>query len=650
MKIKVYLLTLVCLLFAANTSVKADESLPFKTTTNLAEATWYKITSFSGYVVGLNDNLSLSLTSASSEVTDDLQWCFVGDNDTNGFTIYNKSNTNLIVGLNGEIPTLKADDGTRWYMRELNNATKGVMYAISLFEYRDNASAYKNWNNHGGSGQSVQFWAGGASNNHSLWTFEKYVPKEFLPVTINKDNSWYRIKAYSGYYAIAKEDGSLGFSTKEENDYQLWSFRGDRNDTGLTVYNKGLEGKTLDVSNDIPVFTEDNNTKWYLRKVENADNGTMYSICPIEYKDNATANKHWNNKGQTNTEIQLYAGANSNKHSHWWFEEYRSPYNSKLQVYRLPCGSRISGNAAFLRSATIEGEAVVEPLMYETEIAPSSYYLLHTNTKPIVERGKSFELVLTGNQDDTKKDFSATNAYIYCDWDRDGTFEYALPVHTEALNIRQAITVPEDTDLGKMRIRVRYTEKDITLSGAEDDVWGMTYDFVFKVVEPKNEGRIVTVASNENKRGTVELIGETNSNGNFDYGTSVTVKATIKGNSTFRYWKQGNIIVSTNEEYTFDVKHDTNLIAYFTPNTTSEAGIKNIENLSYRFLETNGTLSFYFEEDAVLMEVYSLSGGLMLKSFNNQVSTRSLPTDTYIVTAYTANHIISTKTILNYNK
>lgn len=69
-----------------------------------------------------------------------------------------------------------------------------------------------------------------------------------------------------------------------------------------------------------------------------------------------------------------------------------------------------------------------------------------------------------------------------------------------SLNLSQVIEVPEDAELGKVRIRIRYAEKNIILSGAEDDVWGMVYDFVFYVVETaEKEGRAsiyLTVPSN----------------------------------------------------------------------------------------------------------------------------------------------------------
>ncbi|MCC8145431.1 MAG: GEVED domain-containing protein [Bacteroidales bacterium] len=637
------------------TEIKEDEEPiepegPFIISESVENAIWYRIKAFAGiYATVLGNN-----TLGFSEMGEDpeQQWCFVGDNE-NGFVIYNKANTDLMVGVENEIPKLKEEDGTRWYMRELNNPTKGKMYAISLIDYKNEPTASKNWNNNGGHGLAIQFWAGGASNNHSHWTFEKYVPKEYLPVMLSKsieDAHWYRIQAYSNHYAIVKDDFSLSFSELPTNDDdQLWCFVGERNDEGLTVYNKKAAGNTLTVSEgNMPVFEEGADMKWYLRKVNNADKGTMYSICPIEYKDNPAAGKHWNNKSQENQVIQLFAGADGNKHSHWIFKEYRTPYQTQMQIYNYPCGSRIAGNAAYLESASIKGEAVQKPLIYEAENAPSTYYIIYTKTKPVIERGKTFDLILKGHEDEFGKDFSITDAYIYCDWDKDGYFETTLPVISEAMDIKQTITVPEDAELGKMRIRIRYTEKGVVLPQAEDDVWGMVYDFVFNVVDAEEkEGRIVTVKVNDETRGSAEIVSESDEDGRFAYGSSVTVKATPEGNSVFRYWKDGDIIVSIDSEYTFEVGYNVNLMAYFTPNTEDDVRIEEIDLPSFRLLETNGILSFYFEEDAVVMDVYSLNGKLALRSYENQVSVKSLPSETYVVRVYTANHVLTKKIILN---
>lgn len=623
---------------------------PFIISESVENAVWYRIKAFAGiYATLLADN-----TLGFSELAEDKeqQWCFVGDNDT-GFIIYNKSNTGLSIGVENGIPQLKEDDGTRWYMRELNNSSKGTMYAISLFEYKDQYTANKNWNNNGGHGLAIQFWAGGPSNNHSHWTFEKYISKEYLPVMLsqNVENAhWYRIQAFSNYYINVKENFTLGFDQFPiDVDSQLWCFVGNRNDEGLTIYNKKAIGKTLTINSvNLPALEEGADMKWYLRRVENVDKGTMYSICPIEYMGNPNANKHWNNQSQENKIVQLFAGADGNKHSHWVFKEYRSSYQTDMQIYNYPCGSRIAGDGAYLLSASIRGEAVQEPLIYEIEKAPSSYYVIYTKTKPVIEKGKSFDLILKGNEDNNGKDFSITNAYIYCDWDRDGYFETVFPVINDAMDICQTIPIPQDAELGKMRIRIRYTQKDALLPGAEDDVWGMVYDFVFNVVDAsEKQGREVTVAVNEEKRGKAEILTEPNKEGLFPFGTSVTVKATPETNSTFRYWKQGNIIVSKDNQFTFDVGYNMNLMAFFTPNTEDDTGFIDVSSSFFELTERNGILNFSFEEDAVLIDIYSLNGVLSLRAYENQVSVKALQAQTYIIKVHTANHILTKKIRLN---
>lgn len=630
-----------------------EEENPFIVSESIENAVWYRIKSFAGVYAMANNEFNLLLSDQSED--NEQQFCFMGDNET-GYIIYNKSNTELTVGVENEVPKLKEDDGTRWYIRQLVNATKGKMYAICPIEYKDQPSLNKNWNNFDGKNKEIAFWAGGPSNNHSHWNFEKYVPREYLPFTLTssmQDPKWYRIQSFSGYYANLKEDATLGLvENVVDQENQLWCFVGTRNDEGVVIYNKSDLSKKLTVNaSNIPLLEENAEMKWYFRKVTNADKGTMYSICPIEFKENATANKHWNNHNQTNTEIRLYAGANGNKHSHWTINEYRSYYQTKMQIYNFPCGSRISGNGAYLETASIEGVGVHKPLEYKAKEIPSSYYVMHTESKPVVEKGTTFDLLLKGNIDESGKDFSITNAYIYCDWDRDGDFETILPVIEEAMEIRQTIEIPENALSGKTRIRVRYMDKSVDLNGAENDIKGMIYDFVFTIIEKDNlDGRIVNINVNENKRGKATILTEPNQNNRYDYGSLVTVKAEAYGTSVFRYWKQDNLVVSENEEYTFTVAHDMNLTAYFTPNTGDEVNMENVDNIySYQLYEANGILNFLFKEEAVIMELFSMDGTFIQRSYGNQMPVRNISKGIYIVRVYTANHVFSKKIhLFNY--
>ncbi len=65
----------------------------------------------------------------------------------------------------------------------------------------------------------------------------------------------------------------------------------------------------------------------------------------------------------------------------------------------------------------------------------------------------------------------------------------------------------------------------------------------------------IVVSSNGN--GTV-------SGGNdYGFGASVTVSATANSGYSFAYWKEENVIVSTDKDYTFTAKYNRSLVAYF---------------------------------------------------------------------------------------
>ena len=65
------------------------------------------------------------------------------------------------------------------------------------------------------------------------------------------------------------------------------------------------------------------------------------------------------------------------------------------------------------------------------------------------------------------------------------------------------------------------------------------------------------IAVSSNGNGTV-------SGGNdYGFGASVTVSATANSGYSFAYWKEDDVIVSTDKDYTFTAKYNRNLVAYF---------------------------------------------------------------------------------------
>lgn len=75
----------------------------------------------------------------------------------------------------------------------------------------------------------------------------------------------------------------------------------------------------------------------------------------------------------------------------------------------------------------------------------------------------------------------------------------------------------------------------------------------------------------------IEGAGTTTGDGEYTYNESVTVTATANDNYTFSCWKEKGNVVSTNNEYTFNINSNRNLTAVFTPNDFEINATVNIE-------------------------------------------------------------------------
>jgi uncharacterized protein YjiK len=79
----------------------------------------------------------------------------------------------------------------------------------------------------------------------------------------------------------------------------------------------------------------------------------------------------------------------------------------------------------------------------------------------------------------------------------------------------------------------------------------------------------VTVAANPSEGGIVTGAGT------YDYGTSVTVAATVNVGYTFNNWTEDGQVVSTDESYTFTITNDHDFVANFTINTYNVTVVAN---------------------------------------------------------------------------
>ena len=193
-----------------------------------------------------------------------------------------------------------------------------------------------------------------------------------------------------------------------------------------------------------------------------------------------------------------------------------------------------------------------------------------------------------------------------------------------------------------MRIRINSNGLDL----AEEDVEGFAYDFHLAVVEPQ-EGRTVNVGVNVANRGTATLSSKAES---YTYGTTLTAKATPKGNATFVCWREEGVVVSTNAEYTFTVDHNVKLKAYFTANTDPDTGVEvavadEAGEVSIGVVGSN--LVAQGDAEVCAMCLYTIDAALVAKAESNILPIGGVAQGTYIVRVTTADGYKNVKVYLN---
>ena len=98
--------------------------------------------------------------------------------------------------------------------------------------------------------------------------------------------------------------------------------------------------------------------------------------------------------------------------------------------------------------------------------------------------------------------------------------------------------------------------------------------------------------SDETETFTVTVVGGTLSDGStsgeFEEGTSVTVKATVPEGQTFLNWTEGQTILSSSAEYTFEVEYSITLTANFSSGQTTDEGLWVIEAEAMNLYDFHG--------------------------------------------------------------
>ena len=308
-----------------------------------------------------------------------------------------------------------------------------------------------------------------------------------------------------------------------------------------------------------------------------------------------------------------------------------------LGLYFNPCG--LVGSH-YIASAKVHGEGALDHIVYEATGKPGSWHVPYPHDYAQVVRGATFDLSIALN-DAPAADLKA-NAYF--DWNADGEFETTQPIALDGKNGTAAVSVPATASEAPMRMRIRINSNGLDL--AEDDVEGFVYDFHLTTVAPQ-EGRTVSLTVNEAHRGSASLSEKA---ATYAYGTTLTAKATPRGNATFVCWREEGVVVSTEAEYTFTVDRNVKLKAYFTANTDPNSDVTQLH------ADKAAEVSIAVEGDRIVatsnaevsgMALYTIDAALVAQAKGNTLPVAGVAQGTYIVRVATAGAYRNVKIYLN---
>ncbi len=473
--------------------------------------------------------------------------------------------------------------------------------------------------NKDGASNFIITWQAGTSRVGSYWklieTTDLYEIRPFESSnTLGNISTIYMLESLSGQ-SLTLSDANIGLSdTDQFDENQLWYFAGTNNKEGWQIASVAKPVTTIGISNNEITALEQLETRWIVKESKN-EIGYFYFTTP----DNLNT---------------LIVGSDSL----FKFKKQRSSYARKNQIYNNPCG--ITGNN-HISNLKIEGEDVLNTLSYQSAQKPSKWHIIHTADVCEVTKGKSFDLDITL----ANKPVEELEVHTYFDWNCDGVFETSMQLIPSGNKCSAEISVPEWASEKKARMRIRVNNSG--LNYAEDDVEGFVYDFTIQASAPQ-EGRTVTVGINAQGRGDVTLSDEAERH---TYGTTITATAKANGNSKFICWREGDVIVSTNAEYTFTVDHNIALTAYFSPDTsgsdspTSADEIK--EETSITLQQTDSKIVVTCPQKITRLTIYTANAAIASESNNAEINISHLCKGIYILRVETTDGYKNIKFTIN---
>ncbi len=558
----------------------------------------------------ITENNNQSLQVETYDVTKRQFWQFIPTGNANCYYIKNTTTGHYIASCNktpSSASRISTTDTPVEYYIAPTAATSGEIAGCHYFSstdcsnYSDEAQGPRALNKDGASNYVIT-WQAGTSRPGSYWklteTEDLYEIRPFEPSgSIGNIAVSYNIGTSSKNITLAGTAITLADKNLADNN-QGWYFVGTNNREGYLIASTAQPGTTIGITDDNITAGTSTATRW---KVYASKNATAYY-----FKSIAT--------GQT-----LIIDGDSL----FTFSKQRNSYARNTQIYNNPCGY-LSGN--YITTAKLSGNDVLKTITYEATAAPTHWHVLYTLDRGEIGTEGTFDIDLTL----AKAANEYLEIYAHFDWDTDGIFETSQQLQINNNSAGGTFTAPSWAKEGESRMRVRVNENALNL--AEDDVEGVVYDFII-TLSPAMEKRTVTIGTNGKGRGTATLSANA---AEYTPGTTLTATATASGNSSFICWKEGNIIVSTDTEYTFTVDHNIALTAHFTPNTDeSDAPTTSIQSTqadnSITLTREGSNLRATAASPIENITIYNSNATLATKATGEFISTTTLAHGIYII-------------------
>ena len=298
----------------------------------------------------------------------------------------------------------------------------------------------------------------------------------------------YLLHRYSKANGYMYEQGNkLQAGPASNTQKQYWEFIPTGNDNCYYLRNvtsrRYVQSTHISLSQQVSTGEAPVEFKVAACTANNAQKGYYY-LCSTDQTINTAADGTLGlNFSEATGKVVAYHITNTRANSYWEILEtsydyvapeppVHTPLAQRLGIYYLPCGT---AGSAYLTAVDISGQPDAAAVHYSATSAPAAAFLLNRNQEAVVHPDSTLTLTYAGAGFE-----SVTSVTAYFDWNADGLFEQTHDFFGEAEG-RLSLTVPATVALDK-RLRLRLRVTDNGLEGAEDEVYGTTYDFYLRAL------------------------------------------------------------------------------------------------------------------------------------------------------------------------